>query len=374
MDSFHPTMAATIAAYGASSRGVRRAHEDTRSPSTRFGARTRVEREEAVDRELTTHATRPVGAGNRAIAEQPDEFVLCFEEDLERIRYSAAFRRLAGKCQVFVSPKNDMLRTRLTHALEVAQVATHVASATGLCVPLAEAIAVGHDCGHGPGGHSAEEAFSPYVPGEFDHAVWGADVVLPPLNLCEETLDGIRNHSWKRPAPKTLEGELVSWADRVAYVVADRQDALRAGILTPETLPALVRAKAGVTAGEQLRFFVNALIRCTAQTGQVGMFDADAEVLDAYRRDNFERVYLRPASVDQAERTIRVLRGLVEHFIDAPGAVPDVASGVCPTPVSGSEQAAFEAVKYVASMTDRYAFAQAQLLLGWNPSDLPRAV
>lgn len=366
-------MSSTIAAYGTSAHGVRRAHADTRPPGPSYQPLTREQREAALHATLAPGATRPTGAGHREVLEDADDYFLCFETDAERIRYSAAFRRLAGKCQVFVSPRNDMIRTRLTHALEVAQVATHVASAAGLCVPLAEAIAIGHDCGHGPGGHAAEEAFSPYVPGgDFDHAVWGSDVVLPPLNLCAETLDGIRNHSWKRPAPSTMEGEVVSWADRVAYVVADWEDSVRAGIVAPDSLPALVARKAGQTPAEQFRYFVGALVQCTASTGQVGMFDDAAEVLDEFRRNNFERVYMRPASMDQAEKVVAVLRGLVDYYIDAPGRLPVVLDQEVPQPDSGSPQAVFESVRYVASMTDRYAFAQAEQLLGLKPADLPR--
>ena len=102
---------------------------------------------------------------------------------------------------------------------------------------LTEAIALGHDCGHGPGGHVSEDALGIFLPDGFDHAVWGADVSLADLNLCEETLDGIRNHSWSRPAPGTPEGEVVSWADRIAYVCHDWEDAVSAGIVTPALLP-----------------------------------------------------------------------------------------------------------------------------------------
>ena len=105
---------------------------------------------------------------------------------------------------------------------------------------LTEAIALGHDCGHGPGGHASEDALTPYVAEGYDHAVWGADVTLVPLNLCTETLDGVRNHSWGRPAPGTPEGEVVSWADRIAYVCHDFEDAVAAGVVAPEMLPTLV--------------------------------------------------------------------------------------------------------------------------------------
>ena len=158
-------------------------------------------REELEHDLLAPGATRAVGAGSRAIPEEADPYRTCFERDRDRILHSRPFRRLAGKCQVFVAPEDDHLRTRLTHALEVAQVARGIAEALGVNVSLTEAIALGHDCGHGPGGHASEDALSPYVDGGYDHAVWGADVVLTPLNLCAETLDGIRNHSWSRPAP-----------------------------------------------------------------------------------------------------------------------------------------------------------------------------
>src|SRR6187401_1630920 len=206
-----------------------------------------------VDRELSVQHERATlrggsafaeGAGHRAIAEEPDDERTCFERDRDRIVHSNAFRRLAGKTQVFIFPA-DHQRTRLTHALEVAQVATSIARAARLNVALVEAIALGHDCGHGPGGHASEDALSPFVDGGYDHAVWGADVVLDDLNLCAQTLDGIRNHSWSRPAPSTPEGEVVSWADRIAYVCHDFEDAIEAGIATLDMLPEPVRAACG---------------------------------------------------------------------------------------------------------------------------------
>src|SRR4029077_3437927 len=124
-------------------------------------------------------ATRAGGGGHRAQPEEPDPERTCFERDRDRILHSAGFRRLAGKTQVFVFP-DDHQRTRLTHALEVAQVATAIARSCRLNVALTEAIALGHDCGHGPGGHASEDALSPFVAEGYDHAVWGADVVLLP--------------------------------------------------------------------------------------------------------------------------------------------------------------------------------------------------
>lgn len=246
----------------------------------------------------------------------------CFERDRDRILHgTTAFRRLAGKTQVFIFPE-DHQRTRLTHALEVAQVATAIATACHLNVALVEAIALGHDCGHGPGGHASEDAFSPFLDGGYDHAVWGADVVLSPLNLCIETLDGIRNHSWSRPAPGTPEGEVVSWADRIAYVCHDFEDAVHAGIVTPNQLPDLVGQRCGRRRSAQLNAFIQAVVLATAASGRVGMDEETAEALAAFRSFNYSHIYMRPASIKQGDAVIRMLRALVEHFADRPNTLP----------------------------------------------------
>src|SRR5687768_12254499 len=237
----------------------------------------RAAREAAEDATLAPLATRAVGAGRRARAEEPDRFRTCFERDLDRVQHSRPFRRLAGKCQVFIAPDDDHLRTRLTHAVEVAQVAVGIARPLGLNPALTAAAAMAHDCGHGPAGHASEEALSPYLDGGYHHAVYGADVVLAPLNLCVETLDGVRNHSWNRPAPMTPEGEIVSWADRVAYVCHDFEDAVRAGIVRETDLPADVVDVVGVRRSAQLDAFVTAMIETIASTGHVGMRTAEAD-------------------------------------------------------------------------------------------------
>ncbi len=324
---------------------------------------------------LAPGATRPVGAGERTRHEEPDPYRLCFERDLDRVKHSRPWRRLAGKCQVFIAPEDDHLRTRLTHAVEVAQVATGIARVSNLCVPLVEAIALAHDCGHGPAGHASENAFSPYLPGTgYDHAVYGADVTLAPLNLCVETLDGIRNHSWRRPAPLTPEGEVVAWADRIAYVCHDFEDAVRAGILEPGDLPVEVRDVVGSRRSEQVGTFVLAVLDAIDRTGCVGMTEPAAGALDAFRAFNFERIYLRPASRRQADRVIRLLGGLVDHFADAPLRIPAVRAGEESAPAAGSEAAAALAVHYVSGMTDRFALGLGVELLGWRPDDLPRGV
>jgi dGTPase len=346
--------------------GIVRAHEDS---AQKLGASPLVGRARREERERSTlrpEATFAEGAGNRANPEQPDDIRTCFERDRDRIVHSTAFRRLAGKTQVHVYP-SDHQRTRLTHALEVAQVATSIARTAGLNATLTEAIALGHDCGHGPGGHASEEAFDAFLPDGYDHGPWGADVVLTGLNLCAETLDGIRNHSWSRPAPSTPEGEVVSWADRIAYCAHDLEDAIHAGIITDSDLPGEVIEVCGRGRREQLNAFVRAVSACIADQAEIAMPAAEASALASLREFNYERIYVRPASLAQSRAVVEVLHALVEYYAERPHLIPEASS----PPGEASIRAS---VGYVAGMTDRYAFEQAVTELGWDRSRLPQGV
>ena len=348
--------------YGGAPDDLTLAHGDSSARIEVGPAISRAAREASPATTLAEGATRAVGAGDRQRREEPDEFRSCFERDRDRILHSNAFRRLAGKTQVFVFPE-DHMRTRLTHALEVAQVAVGIARPLGLNVALVEAIALGHDCGHGPGGHASEEALDPFVEHGFDHATWGADVSLASLNLCVETLDGIRNHSWSRPAPATPEGEIVSWADRIAYSCHDFEDAVSAGVVEIDDLPSIVATRCGTRRGQQLGTFINAMIHTVASTGVIGMDAAHAEALAAFRAFNYEHIYLRDASRDQAERVVVMLRALVEHYAAHPELIDE-------QPGEPLERA----VAYVAGMTDRFACRSALTLLNWPEDRLPTGI
>lgn len=345
---------------------VRVAHHNSHARVGQIAQMSREQREVIESFGLADGATHSQGAGNRQRLEDPDPFRTCFERDRDRILHSTAFRRLAGKTQVFVFP-DDHQRTRLTHALEVAQVATAVARATNLNVALTEAIALGHDCGHGPGGHASEDALSPYLPGGFDHACWGADVVLEPLNLCVETIDGIRNHSWSRPAPMTPEGEVVSWADRIAYTCHDLEDAAQAGVVSYPMLPASVVERCGATRSEQLNAFIMGMIEAIGDSSFVGMTQDLAEALSELRAFNYEHIYLREASIRQGDAVIDLLQALVEHYLEYPALCGDDLRDL-----EDQDQRARRVVAYVAGMTDRFACQQALSLLGWTESRLPR--
>jgi dGTPase len=348
------TWASTMGGFEGSGRETRQAHHDSTAVIGSVKPLLRLEREQREERDLASGATKASGAGERARPEEPDLYRTCFERDRDRILHANAFRRLAGKTQVFVFP-DDHQRTRLTHALEVAQVASAIARSLSLNVALVEAIALGHDCGHGPGGHASEDALGPYLDGGFDHAVFGADVVLAPLNLTVQVLDGVRNHSWSRPAPGTAEGEVVSWADRIAYVCHDFEDALSAGIVGPIDLPDAVRKVVGSTHSEQLGTFIEALVDASTTNGVVSMPSDVAAALGEFRRFNYDRIYLRRESKQQADAVIAVLRKLVDGLLvkewDAPSAVA-----------------------YVAGMTDRFAFKLALDQLDYPVALLPRGV
>ena len=339
------------------------AHRNGPPPSIDPRPSSRADREALAETTLAPGATRARGAGRRAIDEDPDPVRTCFERDRDRILHSTSFRRLAGKTQVFVFP-DDHQRTRLTHALEVAQVATAVARAVGLNVELTEAIALGHDCGHGPGGHASEDAFGAFIPGGYHHAIWGAEVVLAPLNLCAETLDGIRNHSWSLPTPSTPEGAVVSWADRIAYSAHDLEDAVGAGIVSIDQLPEVVIDVLGPDRRSQLSVLIAGLIEGIAATGVVGMDPRRADALAALRSFNYERIYNRPSSIAQGAAVIEVLTALVDHHIDHPELLP----------TSDTADPVGAAVTWVAGMTDRFAFATATRLLDWPVDRLPLGI
>ncbi|MDQ7993250.1 MAG: HD domain-containing protein [Propionicimonas sp.] len=367
-----PELTARAAAWAGTMAGhadaeVVRAHADSAGeirPGEPVGRQAREESEAAL---LRPGAAIARGAGSRAVPEEPDAERTCFERDRDRIVHSTAFRRLAGKTQVVVFP-TDHQRTRLTHALEVAQVATSIARGVGANATLAEAIALGHDCGHGPGGHASEDAFDAFLPEGYDHGPWGADVVLTSLNLCAETLDGVRNHSWSRPSPATIEGEIVSWADRIAYCAHDLEDAVGAGIVGLADLPGEVVEVCGSSRREQLGSFVRAVVAATSASGRVSMAAEPAAALASLRAFNYERIYTRPESLAQSEAVIAVLTALVEFYCERPELLPaDLdAAGL---PASGRVRAA---VTYVGGMTDRFAFDAALTHLGWDADRLPK--
>lgn len=312
---------------------------------------TRETREQRERELLAPIAVCSADSRGRERAEEPDRYRTCFERDRDRILYSKPFRRLKHKAQVFINPEGDHVVTRLTHTLQVTQIARALATALGLNETLTEAICLGHEVGHAPFGHIGEEALSPYVEGDWLHSAQGVRVFsrLEPINLSWEVLDGIRAHTWKiQPGPATQEGMLIRYADRIAYLVHDMEDAVRAGVLSPDMLPEESRSVFGEPGRQWVSTMIHAVIKESHLQGEVTMAPDVLEAMNGFRKFMFENVYLRPESQRQATKAVRILRDLVDHYLESPDEMPDSYR-------LRDEPLVTQVLDVVAGMTDRYA-------------------
>jgi dGTPase len=283
--------------------------------------RTRQIREADERAHLAPAATKAADSRGRDRDEPEDALRTAFERDRDRILHCKAFRRLKHKTQVFLNPEGDHFVTRLTHTLQVAQVGRSIANALGLNEPLTEAICLGHDIGHAPFGHTGEDALTPFVDGEWQHAIHGVRVVevLEPLNLTWEVRDGIRQSSWKNdPPPSTPEGWVCRFADRIAYLAHDVQDAVRAGVLDSADVPQPYRDAFGEPGRAWIESMVNQVVDDSVAAGHVTMDPGVLEQMTELRTWMFDNVYLRPEARSQAERAVRVIQDLVRWFSDHP--------------------------------------------------------
>jgi dGTPase len=323
-----------------------------RAVSDAFLRRDRVVREHA-EGQLAPAATRSADSRGRARQEDPDPYRTAFERDRDRILHSKAFRRLKHKTQVFLNPEGDHFVTRLTHALQVTQIARALASALGLNEPLAEAIALGHDVGHTPFGHTGEEALSIYFSGGWHHAAQGVRIyeLLEDRNLTWEVRDGIRAHTWKiTPPPATPEGHCVRFADRIAYLSHDALDAIRAGVLVPGEFPAAVVERFGEPGREWIGGMITAVLDESVASGVVSMDAPTLAVMGELRDFMFARVYTAGENARRKQEAIDVIRRLVEHHLEKPELIPA-------TYRDNDADLVTQAADYVAGMTDRFALA-----------------
>jgi dGTPase len=316
---------------------------------------------EAEEEALSPSATRSAASRGRQRPEEPDEFRTAFERDRDRIIHSKAFRRLKHKTQVFLNPEGDHFVTRLTHTMQVTQVARALAGALSLNEPLAEAIALGHDVGHSPFGHTGEDALSPFfAPNEWHHAAQSIRIfeVLENANLTWEVRDGIRAHSWKiEPPPATPEAFCVRFADRIAYLAHDALDALRAGVLAPGDFPTAVIDRFGEPGREWVAAMIGAVTDESLRTGAVRMDDDTLAVMNRLRDFMFERVYHAPEQLRQQQRAVAIIRGLMEWHIGHPDEIPATYRQDDASPPT-------QAADYISGMTDRFALATHDRLVG----------
>lgn len=276
-----------------------------------------------------------------------------FERDRDRVLHSKAFRRLKHKTQVFINPEGDHVVTRMTHTLQVTQIARALSVALGLNEALTEAIGLAHDCGHTPFGHTGEAALSEYVDdGDWLHSDQGVRIfeVLEPCNLSWEVLDGIRAHTWRvKPPPSTPEGWVLRFADRIAYLNHDLQDAVRAGVITARDVPGDITDVLGpFRGGDWINTMIEAVIEESCRRGRVAMESEVMLAMKQLREFMFERVYLRPEAEAQARRATSVIHQLVEHLLVHPDEIPDTYRIEAAEPLT-------QVLDYVAGMTDRYA-------------------
>lgn len=313
-----------------------------------------VTRRQREDREqhLSALATRSADSRGRRLPEEPDHYRTEFERDRDRVLHSKAFRRLKHKTQVFINPEGDHFVTRMSHTLQVTQVARAIAVALGLNEVLTEAICLAHDCGHTPFGHTGEAALSDYVEGEWLHSEQGVRIfeVLEPRNLSWEVLDGIRAHTWRvKPPPNTAEGWVCRFADRIAYLNHDLQDALRASVIGIDDVPVpIIDCLGQPDRRSWITAMIEGVISESCKRGRVAMNADILLAMKTFREFMFERVYLRPESVAQANRARGVIHQIVEHLLAHPEQIPDSYRIVDAEPLT-------QVLDYVAGMTDRYA-------------------
>ncbi|MGQ9730102.1 MAG: deoxyguanosinetriphosphate triphosphohydrolase [Candidatus Zipacnadales bacterium] len=321
---------------------------------------------------LSPYAALSANSRGREREEPECEVRTAYQRDRDRIIHQCkAFRRLAHKTQVFISPRHDHIRTRLSHTLEVSQIARTIAKALRLNETLTEAIALGHDVGHTPFGHAGEavldEVYRTYDPtAHFHHAEHSVRVLTVleqegrGLNLCRETLEGIAAHSKGRrniqdvlesSAGLTLEAVVVSLADRIAYLNHDIDDCIAARLITAADIPTACTQVLGVRYSTRINTMVKDVIEQSAGQPAIRMSCCVAQAVDLLKEFLYERVYFSPPMLEEQARVRMVVHGLFRHYMESPDLLTKIANNPLATPA----ERARVVCDYIAGMTDRYA-------------------
>ena len=292
-----------------------------------------------------------------------------YQRDTDKIVHSKAFRRLMHKTQVFLRPEGDHYRTRMTHTLEVTRIARTIAKALDLNEDLAEAAAMGHDLGHTPFGHAGEVALSEAMGQPFRHNEQSLRVVDilenggEGLNLTYEVRMGILGHTGPF-IPETMEGQIVRWADRMAYVNHDIDDAIRAGILDRTDIPKLVTKTLGTTHSARINTLVCDMITASREEGKIVLSPQVEKALQELREFMFERVYRNPVAKGEETKAREMLKRLYEYYYNHPEALPEDFQ-----PQMSLEGMERTVCDYIAGMTDNYAvdkYTEIFIPTGWN--------
>lgn len=333
----------------------------------------RTQLEELEENNLSKYACKSSKSKGRNENEEPDEFRTCFQRDRDRIVHSKALRRLMHKTQVFLAPEGDHYRTRLTHTLEVSQIARTISKALNLNEDLTEAIALGHDLGHTPFGHIGEQYLDKKHPNGFQHNVQSLRVVDcleldykgKNLNLTKEVRDGIVNHSGKFK-PFTLEGQVVKLSDRIAYINHDIDDAVRAGVIAESDIPKEFLEGIGYTHGDRIAYFVKDIVENSDNKPEVIQSNEAKILMDGIREWMFANVYRneRVRDLQEEARIENLINELYDYFIENPEHLAREEKLLL------EKDGINEVVKdHIASMTDRFAiklYSKLFVPTGWK--------
>ncbi len=300
---------------------------------------------------LSEYATKSRNTKGRAIPKPLCDMRTEFQRDRDKIIHSKSFRRLKHKTQVFISPEGDHYRTRLTHTLEVSQIGRTIARSLRLNEDLVEAISLGHDLGHTPFGHAGEAALNKLSPNGFRHNEQSVRVVdfIDKLNLTYEVRDGILNHTGDGVA-STPEGKIIKYADRIAYINHDIDDAIRAGVLKTEDLPPHLIAILGDTHSKRIGTMIKNCIDSSTNSADVKMTGEIKEAMDELRTFMFANVYIGSNAKREEEKVQSIIEGLYSYYITNPSKLPDVDT----TSMSNFDIER-SVCDYIAGMSDRYA-------------------
>lgn len=280
-----------------------------------------------------------------------------YQRDRDRILHCKSFRRLKQKTQVFLIPEGDHYRTRLTHTLEVSQLARTIAKALRLNEDLVDAIALGHDLGHTPFGHAGERALNEICPFGFAHYEQSVRVVEllekkgEGLNLTWEVRDGIRNHRTVGN-PRTLEGQIVRLCDKIAYLNHDIDDAQRAGILKETDIPEEIRRLMGNTPRERLNSLIHDVIYHSEGRAVIQMSPEMSAAMKNLRMFMFEQVYRHPAAKKEEDKAVRMIQKLYEFYVEEPALLPEEYQYLMKEKKEPRERVVCD---YIAGMTDSYS-------------------
>ena len=318
------------------------------------------ENTEKIEKEiLSPYAAQSVGSRGREVEEEPCDIRPVFQRDRDRILHCKAFRRLKNKTQVFLTPKGDHYRTRMSHTLEVSQNARTIAKALRLNEDLVEAIALGHDLGHTPFGHAGEHMLDSLCQEGFRHNEQSVRIVErlekdgKGLNLTWEVRDGILNHQ-TRTMPHTLEGKIVRLSDKIAYINHDIDDACRAHILTREDIPKELREILGETTRERLNTLIHDIIINSMDKDDICMSKDVETAMYKLRRFMFESVYQNPIAKSEDEKAKGVLEQLYRHYMARLELMPAAYLSM----LDAGETKERVVCDYISGMTDQYAVAK----------------